>query len=280
MASSQQMLLGLGGSAGGFTVDAADFDGTNDYLSRTSSFTGLVDSKTGLMSAWINLDTILIDSQSDEQSTVLVGEVVGGGGLGPVALIELKAVKAPVFGGAVGKYRLIYQASDTGANTIFGSNSATDLTFNTWVHVMASFDVNTASLQFYVNNVSDVTGITFPQNINIPYTSATKWMVGGMDNLSSTVAFVPIPGWDGGLAEVFFAPGQTLDLSNSSNRAKFISAGAPVNLGTTGSLPTGTAPKLYLHLSLAETANDLATNRSANGDMTVTGALTTRATHP
>jgi hypothetical protein len=86
---------------------------------------------------------------------------------------------------------------------------------------------------------------------------------------------------DGGMAELFFAPGQFLDFSVQSNRRKFRSSGGkPISLGADGSTPTGTKPLIYLHLDDAETANNFATNRAGNGNLTVTGALTTRATSP
>lgn len=51
----------------------------------------------------------------------------------------------------------------------------------------------------------------------------------------------------GGLAEIYFAPSAWLDLDVSANVEKFRSvAGKPVSLGTTGELPTGSIPHLYL----------------------------------
>jgi hypothetical protein len=48
------------------------------------------------------------------------------------------------------------------------------------------------------------------------------------------------------VADVYFAPGQFLDLSIPGNVAKFISAGKPVDLGSDGSTPTGIAPLVFL----------------------------------
>src|SRR3990167_2984085 len=36
--------------------DSADFDGTNDWVSRGAGLTGAADSKTGIFSAWVRID--------------------------------------------------------------------------------------------------------------------------------------------------------------------------------------------------------------------------------
>ena len=78
--------------------------------------------------------------------------------------------------------------------------------------------------------------------------------------------------FNGALAEVYFAPGQYLYFSIASNRRKFISrTGKPVHLGTTGMLPTGTAPLVYHHLDDAEAVANFATNRGTGGNFTITG---------
>src|SRR3990167_5531955 len=37
-------------------VDSADFDGTNDYMTRGGALTNIADSKSGIFSAWIRID--------------------------------------------------------------------------------------------------------------------------------------------------------------------------------------------------------------------------------
>lgn len=70
------------------------------------------------------------------------------------------------------------------------------------------------------------------------------------------------------LAELYFAPGQYLDLTVPSNLAKFLNGKKPARLGSNGAVPTGTAPMLYL----SGAGNGFAHNRGTGGDMTVAGA--------
>src|SRR3990167_2022236 len=38
------------------TVDSADFDGTNDVMTRGAALTGIADSKSGILSLWARID--------------------------------------------------------------------------------------------------------------------------------------------------------------------------------------------------------------------------------
>lgn len=242
-------------AAPSFPVDAADFDGTNDDLARASDWTGTADSKTGILSFWIRADNV-------SAGTIFEGS-----------------------DGAANNY-ITANMSDTfnvGDINIWGQSPTNQYLFDlacspissgAWHHILASWDLAAAagSQHFYVNGVNAKDpGSAVLINANINYTCGT-WRVGnsalGADRI------------DACLAELYFAPGQYLDLSVQANREKFILGGKPVSLGATGSTPTGTVPKLYLHLDDAEAVANFATNRSGNGNMTVTGALTTCATSP
>ncbi len=77
-------------------------------------------------------------------------------------------------------------------------------------------------------------------------------------------------GFNGLLSEFFFTD-QLLDLSNPANLLKLRTAGGkPANLGLTGSTPTGTTPRIYLH----NPYSTFQTNVGTGGNFTVTGALT------
>jgi hypothetical protein len=82
---------------------------------------------------------------------------------------------------------------------------------------------------------------------------------------------------DGDLSEVYINHAASLDLSIEANRRKFISATLkPVNLGATGSLPTGTAPIMFFSGATASWE----TNKGSGGGFTENGALTTASTSP
>lgn len=81
----------------------------------------------------------------------------------------------------------------------------------------------------------------------------------------------------GDLADVWIAPGQFIDFSIEENRRKFIDAnGKPVNLGSDGSTPTGSAPAVYF----SGDAATFAVNRGNGGASTVAGTLTNATTSP
>jgi hypothetical protein len=71
------------------------------------------------------------------------------------------------------------------------------------------------------------------------------------------------------MAEFYFNPGVFIDFSNPANRSKFHDPHPrPTDLGTTGQLPTGTAPLVYLSLPIGDsTANDFLINVSGHGTM-------------
>lgn len=239
------------------TVDAADFDGTNDYLSRTSLFSpNAADSKKGILSFWFKPTagtSILIDTSS----------VVTG--YGPYIQVDWNLT-------AVNKFT-IYTNSRTTALASLTVQSTTAHAAGAWYNVLCSWDMATAGARhLYVNDVSDVTQIAFNNN-TVEYSEIDKFQVGDIIGTGFKT--------NGGLAELYFAPNQYLDFSVSSNRRFFItSGGKPANLGATGSLPTGTEPLIYLHLDHLETANDFAINRASHGNLTVVGALTTFASSP
>ena len=137
--------------------------------------------------------------------------------------------------------------------------TATPLVPNAWNHLLMSGDMNHASgskiFQLALNDVviaNDVSSGEFSDAdlaFSIGYTDPDlnenlSWQVGGNDEPGGGQQPQGIIGY---ASELWFAPGQFLDLTSSSNRHKFRDAvtGKPISLGTTGSLPTGTAPVIY-----------------------------------
>lgn len=234
-----------------FIVDAADFDGTNDHLSG-SALTAIADSKSGIFSCWVKKDAV---------TDCRLLDIRQGG---------VERVKVDIASSA-GSFQFTILGSDSAGSTNLTISTSNTYTSGVWYHVLASWDLAAGATHLYVNGTSD--NVTpFTVNSNIDYT-------GDANAVGATIT--PALRLDGGLAEVYFAPGQFLDFSNSSNRGFFRSSNSkPVSLGTTGEIPTGVVPKIYLHLSDAEAPANFATNRSGNGNFTITGTLTTYATSP
>lgn len=246
MTVMQQMLLG----GGGFSADAADFDGTNDYMTLTGDFTGMVDGKQGTVSFWVRIDG---------GDGVLQRFLRNGAA--NLAISRLAANTIQILANNV-----------TPAIILSIATAASHTTSATWKHVLASWDLATAGARFiYVNDIADLAVTTFT-NDTINYVPASNWGVGattaGGDKLN------------GCLAEFFFHT-TYLDISVEANRRKFISAtGKPVNLGANGSTPLGVQPLVYQRMADGAAASTFATNLGSGGAWTITGALDTASTSP
>ena len=228
-------------------VDAADFDGTNDYMLRGAGLTGAADSKTGIFSCWYRVD--------------------GGGGANR-RLLDNAIGSAIINHGSDNK--ISFEISTSGAGMI--ANTSVLLASSAYHHILCSWNVATAGTgRIYVDDVSDFTS-TLYTDVLIDLTT-TDWSIGSTTGGTGKL--------NGCLAEYYFAPGQYLDFNTESNRRKFISATKrPVNLGADGSTPTGTAPIIFQRVALGAAASTFATNLGSGGSFTITGTLDIASTSP
>jgi len=236
-------------------VDSADFDGTNDYMTRGAGLTGAADSKSGTLSVWIR-----IDGGNGTGRRILSSSTVVGANVQP---------KIDIFIGTTNS--ITFNLRNSGLSVILSMGTGAYTSSSTWLHVLASWDLATLSRALYVNDV-DVGIYSTTTDDTIDYTNA-DYAVGAYPDGDQK--------FNGCIAELYFAPGQYLDFSKVHNRRKFISAsGKPVHLDATGSLPTGTAPIVYLHLDDGEAVANFATNRGTGGNFSITGTLDTGSTSP
>ena len=237
-------------------AESADFDGSADYMTRGAGLTGAADSKSGILSAWLRID----GSSSSSQYTVLGSQ----------------SQRFAFFRSATSTLLAVTGYSTTGTNILNIQTSATHTNSATWLHCLFSWDLSTTTGNLYINDVDAMdrtAGFFVLTNGTLDYTD-TDWITGASSVTGSNK-------FDGCLAELYFAPGQYLDISIANNRRKFITAsGKPVYLGTDGAGPTGTAPLVYFHLDPAETVADFATNRGTGGNFTITGSLSAGSTSP
>lgn len=237
-----------------FPVDGAFFDGTNDYMTRGATLTGAADGKAGTLSFWF------IQATTGAERRIL-HQPSGAGGSEPGVLFTA---------GNLITIQLQDAASSGAYEFSLSSNTALTDTAS-WHHVIASWDRNTAFAKIYVDGVDD-TGVVVTTNANNDYT-VTDWAIGARLDASNKL--------NGSLAEFWLDLGASLDITVDANRMLFRSpAGKPVNLGATGSGPTGSSPIVFFHLDKGESAANFATNRGTGGNFTITGALTTSATSP
>ena len=124
-------------------VDAADFDGTTDYLSRGSDLTGAADSKTGIFSCWVRTD--------------------GGDGTARYLLDNATSL---------GAFRFLVQHTTGNAFLILGYNSAgvgimsistfqTYTSGSTWRHILASWDLGAGTYTLRISDTLDWAVSTF-----------------------------------------------------------------------------------------------------------------------
>ena len=252
MSAVQGLMMGYEGPL--IKCDAADFDGTNDYMLRGGDLTGSADGKKGLLSAWIRLDG------GDGVAKAILGNGGGSSFLG-LQILRLSTNKFSIICRNSGLTQILNLAS---VSTYVASVA--------WIHVLASWDLATpGACHLYINDIENLDLATFTDD-TIDYTQ-TQWSVGALPNGGSKI--------DACFAEMVFYQGTYLDFSIVANRRKFISPSRrPMPLGATGSLPTGTAPIIYQHLDDGEAVANFATNRGTGGDFTITGTLDTASTSP
>lgn len=233
-----------------YTPNAVTFDGTNDYLNRGAGLTGAVDGKKFTASFWARYDGATSGSYSVLNSN-------------PSRFSLAHA------GGGVGNMQFILRNA---SGTILANHSCgpSSYTIGHWYHYLISVDVsNPANVQCYVDD-ADGGVSTYTANVDdmVDFTTSDVFVgaVGGGGNK-----------FNGALADLWVDFGTYIDFSVASNRRKFIDAGgSPVYLGADGSLPTGSAPDIFLS---GDTAT-WHTNDGTGGGFTENGALTDAITEP
>ena len=244
------------------SANAADFDGTNDYMATGAGLTGAADAKSGVLSCWVRVDT-----SPASVSRLLFGSTTVGGGVG------------------TDRFNFSYNTAGNDHFSFIGANSAgTDILHiassavaidpdgTTWYHVLSSWDLATPGARhIYINDVANLTEITFTDD-TIDYTLA-DWSAGARTDAAQK--------FNGGMFDLYFKMGAYLDFSVEANRRLFIGAdGKPVDLGASGTNPGLGTPEVFQHLSNGEAVANFATNRGGGGNFSITGTLETAPTSP
>ena len=257
---SDFQIVGMGAhnqAAAPYTAnDGALFDGSADALTTTNT-SGFADNKLMTISLWFKPDTAGTNSR-------LVGAA------GPGHTTSQGRFSLQDIGGNWGLRFFI----KNDINSPLGQFAEFDMSLNnddtTWYHFMLSFDLaNSSNRHTYLDNVSQGVSWSTYTDENIPWLSLDFSLGANGTGASNR--------YSGALQEVWIA-NQYIDLSNAANRAKFIDgSGKPVDLGTDGTGPTGTAP-LFLMRNAYGTFEQDQSGRS--NDFTVTGALADEGSSP
>lgn len=240
------------GTPSAYAAYAANFDGTNDYLSRDGELTGLTDSDR----AWF---AFMVDFN-------------GGDGLDQNIYSS--------FQGSLNRGVAIQRNSSNIFRFVFYNAGAVRFemrTVNTYVAasgrlaVLGSFITGGTNHHLYVNDVSDKSVITNTAG-TVDFTTGVH-MVG-------RAAQSNIQHLNGCLAEFIIGYGTYVDFSIEANRRKiFTASGSPVSKGSDGSGTGFGVPHIYLG-GPDKTVATWPTNAGSGGGFTVNGALTDCADSP
>jgi len=150
MSKLAKVLQAAAGNAGGAVEPVGiDFDGTNDYLNRSSDLVGNADGKTFTFSAWV-------------YKTDATGYVYSSGTSNQF-IVYTSNDRVSVLGKNSGNTYIL--SAETGTNKI---------PRNTWTHIIISMDLSNASNRYiYVNDVSQsITASTYT-NDSIDFTNSS-----------------------------------------------------------------------------------------------------------
>ena len=241
--SIEKKLLGTNPVAGGDDPEGVSFDGTNDYLSRSSALSGNSDSNVFTFSAWVYLSSNTFGTEYLFSSS-----------------------KFSVYYGYSHNEFIIYSrdSSNTVAAYVICGDGVTYSAAmrNTWCHLLVSVDLSDSSKRHaYINDEVPASilwnGYT---DVNIAFTTVPISV-----GKSSSSNYFP-----GRIAHVFLDYTYR-DLSVESNRRLFIdSDGKP-----SSTIPS--SPIIYLPMTDAATAGS---NSGTGGDFTVNGVLDTAVRGP
>lgn len=218
-----------------FWADSAEFNGTDQYLSRSSALAGISDSKAISFAA-------VFRKVTDTQNTVILRLEDGSGiyrfqvGLGDGNDISLAAYD--------------------GSSNILSATASNVVNTDTWHLLLVSFDLsNVSNRAVYIDNVLQSTTWGTYTDALIDLSASNNNGIGAYPDGS-------IP-FDGKIGFLWFNT-EYIDFSQEANRLKFFDAfGYPVDVGEDGSKPTGNQPLVYMN-------NDfhLGTNLGSGGDFT------------
>ena len=205
---------------------------------------------------------------------------------------------------------VVWLKAASGVDNVMGifriSGTADVLSINTFSDVVSAYVFDSTQSNYVYGDSGDVfnedlwfpilmdwkTDETAGNKILQVYIGDTSWGVTAQDDGTGSFSVT----WSGQTVEIGHAAGNLdfvggmsefwfdtarLDFSVEANRRKFVSAtGKPVDVGTDGSTPTGSAPEIYLSVRPGDAAADFVTNRGTGNNFTQNGTLTLSGTSP
>lgn len=248
------------GVPAGYTANAVKFDGTNDWLWENPVNTPTPAASKELLITWWMYAPASFPSS---------GRIIGLQNSGGTDRVTVTAVSS-------GRMTCTVKNA-AGTNVAIALCSSGSLTADTW-HFCA-LQVNTAEA-VEADRIKIIVDGSEVSGYDVRSATLDGLVEGGLARAS-----IGASGEAGGTrvaewwaSDLYINMGETLDLTNSTNREKFRSAaGKPVNLGSDGSTPTGSVPHILFSNAFATWHQDV----SGNGNtLTVVGALEAAASSP
>lgn len=245
-------------SGDGFTTDSAYsaqgvlFDGTNDWMTKASGLTGAANGKQGIFSCWFKM------KGNDAGFNAFLEQSTGLGAGINIYRYNDNTVRL------IGKNGSVVTILDMATVGTFVNGMG-------WKHILAAWDLGTGVGQIYISDTSDRNASPTLTNDTLLYTNTATQNIGSRNSGGGGFKMFAE------IADYYLNTATTLDLSNSANRRKFITAGLkPVDLGSDGSTPTGSAPIIFFSGATASWN----TNKGSGGGFTLTGTLTDASDSP
>jgi len=230
-------------------AEAAEFNGTSQYLNKATQLTGLTDSKVFTVAVGVKIDAFAGKSHS-----IITKDSTTSSSFGRFRLY-------------VSSGNLFFQIRDASDTIVVNLNIGTVATEGNWVSLLFSFDsANQSNCLVYADGVSkSITFNTFTTDYLIPFLSALPHTKIGANKGSDVTSDY----LDGRIGFLWFN-NEYIDFSQEANRLKFFDAfGYPVDVGADGSLPTGNVPLIYMNEDF-----HLGTSLGSGGNFTPVNAPT------
>ena len=228
----------------------AQLNGTSNGIEKGGDLTGIANGKSGTVSMWCNFTGASSGAQVlwNTRQNATIGTTLY------------------TYRGADGKIG-IWALNSAGAYIMVAATTANIAASAGLYHIYMSWDLAVSNqIKIYVNGVDQALTISTFTNDTIQY-SVPNHGFGG--NLYSP--FTPTtPAMVGQLYVNY-----STYLDPVTNISKFYNAGKPVSLGTSGQIPTGISPIVYLDGD----ATSILTNRGTGGNFAAFGTLATGTTY-
>lgn len=241
-------------SAALYAADAAAFDGVNDNLTSTSALSTAADGKEGILSFWFRPNSTAGDGVTQR--------FLDSSG----ASFFLQKTTANTF--------YIGWNASTAAAAVYDFTSSTAAVFTStggWRHLLYTWSTLNG-LDMRIDGSTVGVGVLPAASTRTGDYSLGHW-TWASDVSTANRAYADF-------FDIY------LNFSTDGGGAGAIlskfrdGSGKPVDLGTDGATPTGTAPIMFLHLDDGQAVENFANNIGSGSSFSITGALVTSTSSP